>query len=341
MDPVTATLALGTGAIILEKAPTVMYEALKALYGIAKSVNDFIDEHIAKMKDSKDEAISQIGRVLEMAKIGFGIGFFSSAIIIAAGQAILGNPLSAAAAVITAPFNPIVMTCAAAGALYYGWRALTDDERNEIVEDISKGFKLGSELINSVVKYVIDRMSSKLTEETIENVKRYMREVAKEFGKTIADITRKTADKVKAAYESLAGMAGDAAEKTWNTVTFNDDEKDNQEKIALTCGHDVSFSYTGSVKDGVKVSLPKSSFSVSAKFFKAALETFKGKEVAGGFSMTNPTPGGFGEWVRDNSDEINCQVLSPRHASFIAAIFKEEGFLSCEKAGKAVRLKFR
>ena len=50
-------------------------DAIKALYGVATSVNTFIDEHIAKLKAHENETIKTTGRVLENAKAGFGIGY--------------------------------------------------------------------------------------------------------------------------------------------------------------------------------------------------------------------------------------------------------------------------
>lgn len=58
------------------------------------------------------------------------------------------------------------------------------------------------------------------------------------------------------------------------------------------------------------------------------------KTVAGGFSMTNPTPGGFGEWIRDNTP------FTPRHGSHIAAVLKEMGIIK-EAYGKCpIMLRF-
>lgn len=57
--------------------------------------------------------------------------------------------------------------------------------------------------------------------------------------------------------------------------------------------------------------------------------------------MSDPIPGRLGMWVRDNSRQMNPVKLSPRHASFIAAILDHEGYL--EKtwlAGNAVMLRF-
>ena len=95
-------------------------QAIKALYGMAVEINDFLDKHIEEMKGSDNPTISRTGRVLEMAKYGFGIGYISSVTIIAVGQLLLGNTLGAVTTVASAAVlsNPIAMTCAAIGAIY-------------------------------------------------------------------------------------------------------------------------------------------------------------------------------------------------------------------------------
>ena len=99
------------------------------------------------------------------------------------------------------------------------------------------------------------------------------------------------------------------------------------------------FGYSGSVATGATLlftGCPR----ISPEFFKAILGHFGSETVAGGFSMTDPTPGGFGQWVEANSKEINGVSLSPRHASFIAAILVHEGFITSNLKGNAVFLHF-
>jgi hypothetical protein len=79
---------------------------------------------------------------------------------------------------------------------------------------------------------------------------------------------------------------------------------------------------------------------ISPEFFKAIMARFKGSTVIGGFSMTDPTPGGLGQWVEKNSKFINGISLSPRHASFIAAILVHEGLITSNLQRNAVCLFF-
>lgn len=99
------------------------------------------------------------------------------------------------------------------------------------------------------------------------------------------------------------------------------------------------FEYTGSVHEGVRIRFSGNP-PISAAFFQAILGQPKGKTVRGGFSATNPTKKGLGEWVRDNSGELNGRKLTPRHASFIAAILVHEGFATSCLDGNAVVLHF-
>jgi len=102
---------------------SAMATAIQGIYGMGASIDSFIDDHISQMKTSENDTIAKTGRVIEMAKFGFGLGYMSSVAIIAVGQLILGNPLNAVGTVATAATltNPIAMTCAAVGAIYYGW----------------------------------------------------------------------------------------------------------------------------------------------------------------------------------------------------------------------------
>jgi len=110
-----------------------------------------------------------------------------------------------------------------------------------------------------------------------------------------------------------------------------------------TLGHPskrTKFTYCGSVKEGVTLHFtgrPK----ISSQFFQSILNTFAGKSIPGGFNMTNPKVGGLGEWVETNSSLLNSVKLSPRHASFIAAILEYEGFITSSLDGNTVMLHFR
>lgn len=115
-------------------------------------------------------------------------------------------------------------------------------------------------------------------------------------------------------------------------------------KEACTLGHLAKrsyFTYTGDVSTGLTIYAGKSKVGVSARLLEQLLTAFRGKRVPGGFSMTDPTPGGLGEWVRDNSLAHNLSKLGPRNASHIAAILAKEGYLTSTLDGNAVILRFK
>jgi hypothetical protein len=61
---------------------------------------------------------------------------------------------------------------------------------------------------------------------------------------------------------------------------------------------------------------------------------FENKLVPGGFNMTNPTPRGFGEWIKQNSH------FTPRHASHIAAVLREMGLIKRATNNRPIMLQF-
>lgn len=214
-----------------EIASSMMVASIQTLYGTAKSINDFLNEHIENLKVSDNQTISRTGNVLEMAKYGFGIGFITPVAVIAAGQMILGNPLSAVVTVATSPVNPIAMTCAAVGAIYYGWNALTEQEKNEMLEKLSRGLEIGVQLIKSIIGFIIDKTTELWTSENISEIKKYISSAAAEFGKTLGDVTNSIRDKVVDGFDTFKTMAGGAIDKTGEVLseTF-DTVKEHGEK---------------------------------------------------------------------------------------------------------------
>ena len=135
----------------------------------------------------------------------------------------------------------------------------------------------------------------------------------------------------------------------WERVSREDDgqvaifqDSGEPETVIWTLGHynkRTQFSYDGNVNVGVTLRF-KANLFISAQFFHSILEHFTGKTVEGGFSITNSPRGGFGYWVAENSSELNGIRLTPRHASFIAAILAHEGFITSSLDGNSVMLHF-
>lgn len=99
------------------------------------------------------------------------------------------------------------------------------------------------------------------------------------------------------------------------------------------------FLYAGSI--ATQVTLIQAGMpTIDSAFFQAALETFRGRIVKGGFNVAFPTKGGFGEWVQSESKRLTGKALTPRHGSFIAAILCSEGNVRSYLKGMAVWLEF-
>lgn len=237
--PLAVASAVMTGS-------AVMTEAIKALYGTAKSINDFINEHIEELKDSDNPTMARTGRVLEAAKFGFGIGFATPVLVIAAGQLLLGNPLAASTVILTSPLNPLALSCAAVGAIYFGWNALSEQEKNEIVEKLGKGMEVGGEMIKSVLGFVISKFKTLMSQENLEEIKSYIRTAAESFGNTLGKITKKVTDIFSDTISAIRKKTTEAVDKTigkisptkempqeMTGVTSSDEEKPNPVAIKV------------------------------------------------------------------------------------------------------------
>jgi hypothetical protein len=188
-------------------------DAIKALYGVAVGINKFIDEHIEKLKAHENETIKTSGRILESAKAGFGIGYITPLILTATGQLLLGNQLNAAAILASGMTlsNPLAMTCGAIGAIYYGWQALSEEEKNAILDKLTSAFEVGTELVKSMISYVVTSLGSILSKEKLAELKQFVASAAENFGNTLADITRDIKDKFFNALDWVGDIFKDAS----------------------------------------------------------------------------------------------------------------------------------
>lgn len=98
------------GANTAGGALTGLVGAVQKLYQLGGSVSFFPDAPIAESKASDTQVITSTGRMFEATKRGFGMGYDSSMTVLAAGQLLLGNRLSAAAVVLS-PLNPVASIC--------------------------------------------------------------------------------------------------------------------------------------------------------------------------------------------------------------------------------------
>ena len=219
-------------------------QAVATLYGMGAAIDDYLDRHIQDMKGAKNPTVSRTGTVLEMAKFGFGVGYLTSVVVISVGQYLLGNTLAAVTTVATAATmtNPVAMTCAAVGAVYYGWGALSDAERNTILDNLSKGLDIGIEFIKSIIAFLIDTTKKLLSSKNIEEMKGYISSAASVFGKTLSDVTHKLSDVVSDTFDVFCKKSNEAIDSTIDLAS------DAYTTVKVTAGK---------AADGTKESLEK------------------------------------------------------------------------------------
>jgi hypothetical protein len=114
--------------------------------------------------------------------------------------------------------NPVAMTCAAVGAIYYGWSGLSAREQAEMLERVSSGLQLGVELLRSVISFVIAKTKELLSPDNIKEMKRYIADASGAFGRTLGDVTGALKDRVVGAVEMVTRTAADAGQAVLNTA---------------------------------------------------------------------------------------------------------------------------
>lgn len=207
-------------AVALPFAASTMVAAITNLYQITADINDWTNRHIQEMQKSDNLTVSRTGKVLEGAKLGFGLGYIAPLTVIAAGQFLLGNPLAVATTLASIPTftNQTAMTCAAIGAIYYGWGALSKDEQSDVLDKLSAGLAIGAELIKSIVNYVIATSRELLNSKNLSEIKEFVRGAAASFGKKLGEVTHAVTDRVLDAMHSAKEMTVTATNVTTETV---------------------------------------------------------------------------------------------------------------------------
>lgn len=192
---------------------TPIGRAIALMYGAAEQVNDYMDKHIDTLKASDVASIAASGRVLAAAKIGFGLGYTSSIVLIATGQMLLGNTWTAAGTVasgatgVATVTNPAAMTCAAIGAIYYGWNALNAEEQDAVLARLADGVQVGVELIRAIIQFLISSLKALLNPEQLRQLKRFMQEQAAQFGRSLFDVTHSAADFINTTADQISMQA--------------------------------------------------------------------------------------------------------------------------------------
>ncbi len=190
---------------------------LSQLYGFAGNAATFALEHVETLKAADNVLANRCGQVLEAASIGFGVGAETALVLIGVGQSLLGNPLTTGA-IVTGPGNPIVMTCAAIGAIHYGWKALSDKERDVLLGTVGTAFNVGVEFVRSIASFALDLIQTLMSRENMEELKRMVAVAAETFGRHLSDITRLLSDRLREGARLVYSTANGAATTAWAHV---------------------------------------------------------------------------------------------------------------------------
>lgn len=174
-----------------------LMDAIRVIYGTASSLNDFINDHIEALKNSDDLTISRVGHVLAAAKAGFSIGFIAPIAVVAIGQLLLGNPLTAVVAGMSMAVSPVAITCAAVGAIWMGWGALKPAEKTRILDVVTSGLGLAIGVVTAIVDFVIAQAQSLFGKPQLAVLREMVQVEAEAFGRTLSQVTGKTVDAVK------------------------------------------------------------------------------------------------------------------------------------------------
>lgn len=111
-------------------------------------------------------------------------------------------------------------------------------------------------------------------------------------------------------------------------------------KETTTAGGKSSFKYDGDTSTDIQLLFKSATITIPAKLIKATLANFQGKTIVGGFSMTDTPAEGLGYYIREYSIAELNRSLSPRYASHLSAIFRDEGLAELTNEGRKVVVKF-
>ena len=197
---------------------TALAAAGHAVSGIAaavKEANDLTDSMIANLKANENLTINRVGRVLEGVKFGFLLGYVSPSILTAVGVCLTTGSLTmATGAGIALIANPVAGVSAAVGAVFFGWKALSDREREDVIAQVSDFLKVGVEQIKAVVEFAIKLMKDLFTADNIQEIKETVAEAATTVGRHISDITKSLGDKISKVGQSIADTATSISDGT-------------------------------------------------------------------------------------------------------------------------------
>lgn len=178
--------------------------ALQSVYGTTREIGQHLDTVVSDMKKADNPNVARTGHVIESAKLGFGIGYTTPIVIVALGQMILGHPLHAVTSAVSMAVNPFAITCAAVGAIYYGWSALSENERDAIVTRLSAAMDVGVELVRSIAAFVIKTIKDLNSSEFFLEIKHAFSQSLEACSETLSELTGSLRQQLSAIYLSIA-----------------------------------------------------------------------------------------------------------------------------------------
>jgi len=112
-------------------------------------------------------------------------------------------------------------------------------------------------------------------------------------------------------------------------------------KETTTAAGRSSFKYEGNTSSDILLLFKSTTITIPNQLIQATLTNFKNKTVIGGYSMTEPPVNGLGYYIREYSKLEFNRSLSPRYASHLSAIFRDEGLAELTKDGRRVVVNFK
>jgi cystathionine beta-lyase family protein involved in aluminum resistance len=222
--------------VVLIPALKLAGAAVSGLSSAVAAANQATDSMIDQLKANENATVNRVGRVLEGTKSGFLMGYVSPSILTAVGVALTtGDLIAAVGSGIVVLGNPVAGVCAAVGAVYFGWKALNEAERNSVLEQVGECLKVGFELIKAVINLALKLMSELLTADNLKEVKETVSDAAKFVGRHLSDITHSTKDKLIEAAAAAQATARIAAKGTKKTA------KDASDAVTKAAGSVTNF----------------------------------------------------------------------------------------------------
>ena len=211
---------------------------------VAIQANEAADQTISKLKASENITVNRIGRVLEGTKFGFLMGYVTPSILMATGVVLTtGDLLTAVGGGIAVLSNPIAGVCAAVGAIYFGWKALSDEERSKVLEQVGSFLNVGFEMIKSVINFALNLMKDLLSADNIAELKQTVSDAAEVVGRHISDITRAVKDKASKVAETFSRAASNVGDTVAKGTSSASD--------SMSRGAETASKKAGSVADAV------------------------------------------------------------------------------------------